>query len=205
MPHESQNTYLTGQEQLGNSVLGQSDDGITKIYRFGEPSPLGASQNVPLSETAQSQVDWQDFPLTQTSRSRADGRPFVPTSVSLRPPVGVARRGHGCILQTRQLWEGTVKEVRQQGFVATLSDRTNTRNPDEQTMFYFGEVSAEDRQLVRPGSAFYWIIGTETTIGGQLKNVSYIQFRRLPVWTSRALKRAAERARRVRQLFRASE
>jgi hypothetical protein len=82
----------------------------------------------------------------------------------------------------RQLWEGTVTEIMPEGFVAVLSDRTNTGNPDERATFDFDntEISPEDLKLVALGSSFYWVIGIEHTIGGQVKNISMIQFRRVP-------------------------
>jgi hypothetical protein len=190
MPYGSPITSLIGQEQAGNSVLGQAGSGTAPVYGYGELSPASARQNPPLPETV-------NLPK--------EDRMLVPTRVSLPPRLRVSTKGRGPILQTSQLWEGTIREVRPGEFVATLSDRTNPSNPDEQAVFDFREISPEDHELAHPGSTFYWVIGREITIGGQLKNVSFLQFRRLPAWTNRALARAAERSRHVRQVFRAFE
>jgi hypothetical protein len=157
---------------------------------------LGASQDQPSSETAKKENSQYPFP--------EDIRPQVPSGVTLQPPIELTIR-RGPTLQTRQLWEGTVTEVRNGGFVAILSDRTNLANPDEHAVFDYGEVSPEDRGLINLGSAFYWIIGSERTVGGQIRNVSIVQFRRAPAWTRSALSRAADRAQRVREVFRTQE
>lgn len=190
MPYESPITSLIGQEHTDNSVLGQAGGGTAPVYGYGELSPAGARQNSPLPETV--------------NLPKEDGK-LVPTRFLLPPPLIVDIKERGPALQTSQLWEGTIGEVRQGEFVALLSDRTNRSNPDEQAVFDYREISTEDHKLVRPGSTFYWIIGREITVGGQLKNVSFLQFRRLPAWTKPALTRAAARARHVRQVFRASE
>jgi hypothetical protein len=108
-------------------------------------------------------------------------------------------------LQTRQLWEGTVTEIRDGAFTARLADLTNARNPDEQVLFETTEVSPDDLQLVRPGSSFYLVVGTEQTPGGMRRNVSMIQFRRLPAWTTSAAKEANDYAAHAREFFRSEE
>ncbi len=96
-------------------------------------------------------------------------------------------------------------EARNDGFVATLTDKTNPSNPDEQVVFDIGEVSEEDRGFTTVGSSFYWTIGSERMPSGQLKNVSMLQFRRLPAWTRSSVARAEARARNIGQLFRSGE
>lgn len=112
--------------------------------------------------------------------------------------------GRGATFKTLQLWEGTVTELNgPEIFVATLTDLTTRSNPDEQAEFNCSEVSPDDRSLIAPGSAFYWTVGTERTPGGQQRNVSTIQFKRLPAWTNAAIRRATERSAQTRSLFRA--
>jgi hypothetical protein len=88
--------------------------------------------------------------------------------------------------------------------VAILSDKTNPGNPDERGSFDFEytEISPDDLRLINPGSTFYWVIGNERTVAGQVKNVSMLQFRRVPAWTQSRLDRAADSARRLRESFR---
>lgn len=121
----------------------------------------------------------------------------------MRPQIKLAVPGRSPRLKTRQLWEGTVTEVRSNGFVAVLQDRTNPKNPDEQVALEFDttEVSPEDLALVKPGFSFYWIIGNELTAARQSKNVSMLQFRRVPAWTEEALAQAKSNAARLKQIF----
>jgi hypothetical protein len=100
-----------------------------------------------------------------------------------------------------------VTELRENSFVAILSDKTNPTNPDEQGEFEFDntEISPEDRRLLSRGSSFYWIIGSEHTAGGQIKTISMMQLRRIPTWTARKPARVTERAERAKELFRAEE
>ena len=114
------------------------------------------------------------------------------------PPVA---KGKDPTLQIRQLWEGTVTEVHEDEFVAMLSDKSNPQNPNEQATFQYIEVSDDDRSLVKPGSVFYWAIGTQRTPAGQVKNVSGIDFQRAPAWTRGALSDAFVRARRIAEWF----
>jgi hypothetical protein len=127
----------------------------------------------------------------------------IPRGAVLRPgPLEIEIRKNDSTLQTRQLWEGTVTELCNGGFTAILSDKTNPSNPDEQATFDNAEISPDDQPLVGPGSSFYWIIGSERTAGGQVKNVSMVQFRRLPAWTDRKLSDVAVRARQLRASIR---
>lgn len=191
MPQMSPTTFLIGQEQVSSLASSQSGEIDPVIYQYGQLSPLGASQEIRFTENASSEKEQH--------------RLYIPTRVSLRPPLRVTTRRKSSTLQTRQLWEGTITEVRRDGFVAVLSDRTGPCNPDERVVFNYAEIPKEDHPLVRPGSTFYWIIGSERTFGGQVKNVSIVQFRRLPAWTRSALARATERAQRLRQVFRAAK
>lgn len=104
-------------------------------------------------------------------------------------------------LQSRQIFEGTIKDVSKGSFLATLRDKTNPNNPEEIVEFENSEVSSEDRGLVIPGSAFYWIIGRERTVAGQIKNVSTLQFRRAPTWSESSIAKATERAQGIIDLF----
>ncbi len=119
----------------------------------------------------------------------------LPVDVAVPPPIPTfGQKAESSWLRRRQLWEGTVMETTDEGFRAQLYDKTNPSYPDEEAVFDFCEVSDEDRQLVFPGSGFHWVIGTESTRGGQVKNVSILSFRRLPRWSKRSLQRALQAA-----------
>jgi hypothetical protein len=187
MPQESLITSLAGQAQTTSTEVGA--DNSSTIFEFGS-EPLGASQKAPAPETA-----------------KVLERPMPPlaTAIRLQPPLETKLWRRVSTLQTRQLWEGTVSELRNDAFTAVLTDKTNPQNPDEQAVFHYSELSPEDRRLAEPGSSFYWIIGSERTVGGQLKNVSIVQFRRVPAWTRSALARASDRAKLFREVFRPHE
>ena len=120
----------------------------------------------------------------------------------IRPPV--VRRvpvGPSPVLRPRQQWEGTVLELNSGSFVARVSDRTNPANVDELATFDFDEISVEDRSLVAPGATFYWTIGTERSPAGTIKNVEFVNFRRLPRWSSSSLREAKQEARDLASLL----
>jgi len=128
----------------------------------------------------------------------------IPHSVRVEPEVPDISHEKGTSLQIRQLWEGTVTEVRGQGFVAVLNDKTQRDNPDERVEFECFEIREEDRPLVEPGAVFYWMIGTERTPSGQVKNISTIELSRLPLWTRSSLKAACDKMSRTEQWFQAN-
>jgi len=99
-----------------------------------------------------------------------------------------------------QKWEGTVIEVCRDSFIARLVDLTE-RGADEEAEFDVDEVSVADRPLIEAGSVFYWSIGYTDTAGGQRKRMSTIRFRRLPMWTSKELEEAKNKAAKTRALL----
>jgi hypothetical protein len=200
MRQESSITFSPGQEKKNDltkdtTLVGGSDE---PIYTFGGVAPTGASQPSPTRST---------FFLSQGPREPAfltEGQdPSIPSGVTFPPSLKLGGKGREATLKTRQLWEGTITEVREGGFAAVLNDRTNSGNPDERGSFSFdsSDISEEDRQFLNPGASFYWIIGSELSPAGQVTTVSRLQFRRVPAWNQRALSRAIENARRRRESF----
>ncbi len=203
MPQESSITFSPGQRRVSSSpsvaTLPVASD--SPVYDFRAVPALGAKQD---SRPVASSGSLSFVSLSSPgSIESADAQ--APSSAMLPPRLNVAVPGRAPRLKTRQLWEGTVTEIRDGGFVAILSDKSNPNNPDEQAVFEAGEISPEDQGLVRPGASFYWVIGNESTVAGQVKNVSIVQFRRVPAWTPRKLAQAADHARRVRELLRKEE
>jgi hypothetical protein len=127
-----------------------------------------------------------------------------PIDAMLAPRITLPGPGKDPRLQLKQLWEGTVTEVLTGGFVAVLSDKTDPMNPDEKGEFSFedAEISADDRELIEPGSSFYWAIGTLQSPGGTVQNVASLQFRRHPFWTKRTIARAEKKAETLLGLLR---
>jgi hypothetical protein len=200
MPRESSTTFSAGQRPASDNS--QDTTGVvvpdSPIYEFATKPRFGASQSSPSEWTFSSS---QASPETDSLSGTRN--PAIPTSATVRPRLNLAVPGRDPKLKTRQLWEGTVTEIQNDGFIAVLRDRTNPENPDEQGAFEFDniEISPADFALICPGATFYWVIGSESTIGGQVKTVSMVQFRRLPSWTQRRLDRTADRAHDLRASF----
>lgn len=129
-----------------------------------------------------------------------DPAAYFPREVAIEPPPPAIF--DGSTLRVRQLWEGTVTELRDGEFVALLADKTKSDNPDEEAVFGFSEVAEADRNLIEPGSSFYWTIGYEQTPAGQLKHISVLQFRRFPRWSRNAISNATRRAQDSKSIFR---
>jgi len=103
--------------------------------------------------------------------------------------------------QLLQIWEGIVGKVTEEEFIASLQDKTNPSNPEEGVEISLGEVSDEDRNLVRPGAVFYWSIGYEDSLGFPRQRVSRIRFRRLSGWTPQEIMMSEEKAKEFASLF----
>ena len=199
MPQQSSITFSAGQQaQDDASGATAAKSAVEPLYGFRAVA-LGASQASPATGT-----------FTSFSRAATETTPVgstvskLPTSAVLPPRLKIASPGSAPRLITRQLFEGTVTEVRDTGFLANLVDKTNHSNPEEHAVFDFSEIeiSPEDRPLIRTGASFYWVIGIEITVAGQVKNVSMVQFRRLPKWTRSRLARGSENARRLAESLR---
>lgn len=94
-----------------------------------------------------------------------------------------------------QRWEGTVLRIdrAEASFVARLTDLTQ-QAPPEEGEFDLQDVPESDRELIRPGSLFYWSIGYLDRPGGQRARSSAVRFRRLPRWREDDLAQARDRA-----------
>lgn len=103
-----------------------------------------------------------------------------------------------------QQWEGTVTELDQDEFTATLRDLTDETRPSESANFSLDEVSESDLPLVALGAVFRWSIGYRTR-KGQKERVSNISFLRLPAWSATAAERVGRRATELRDAFPAPE
>lgn len=196
------------------SLLGESQNKATPLTFLEEDrgtpatplldfatSELGASQ-LKSKSSHDSFSTLQASPAPLSSVRTAFLNSPLPSGVVFQPKLNAARAGRSPVLRTRQLWEGTVTEVRKDGtFVALLRDKTNPQNPDEQATFDNSETSQDDLRFIIPGAAFYWVLGNEQDVAKQVKNVSMIFFRRVPAWTDRKLRDAANRAARLHKLL----
>lgn len=106
-------------------------------------------------------------------------------------------------LQPIQEWEGYVTEIRDDHFIARLTDLTaDDETETEVGEFSISDLSTGDGELLCEGAIFRWVIGLQVLRGGTRQRVSQVVFRRLPAWTKNDLfhseARAAEMTAKIR-------
>jgi hypothetical protein len=94
---------------------------------------------------------------------------------------------------SKQKYEGIVLEVKNDSFIARLRNLTE-ENDDEEAEFSTADLSDDDVGLLEAGAFFYWNIGYLVLTGGQRIGCHWLNFRRLPVWSSREIQAAEDRA-----------
>jgi hypothetical protein len=196
MPPKSQITYLLGPP---NKTSSDQIRDTQLLFEFGNVPSVYGNRAESQSTVVADQIE-SSPPTSPTSEG--DGAQ-VPRSVRVKPSVPETKQ-KGPSLLIKQLWEGTVTEVYGGTFVAVLNDKSRLNSPEERVEFESIELREDDRPLVVPGSVFYWMIGTERTPAGQVRNISNIEFSRLPVWTRGSVKAASEKASRAEQWFHAN-
>jgi hypothetical protein len=101
-----------------------------------------------------------------------------------------------------QDWEGAVESIGPETFSARLRDWTNKETyASEIAELPIADVSDDDRELLRPGAIFYLTVGRVTRHNGRQDRVGRLVFRRLPAWTGSTLRRAEQRAERLRRFL----
>lgn len=110
-------------------------------------------------------------------------------------------------LDVRQSWEGVVLSIFEEDalFTARLHNITDPTSFDAEATFEIADVSNNDRDLLRIGGVFRWMIGYRRLSYGQMDRVSAIVFRRLPAWTEEDLKQAYAEGAALASAFSASE
>jgi hypothetical protein len=193
MPPKSRSTSFLQSSDRSTDQFGQTQ----LLFEFGLPQSYGneseADQSNTLNQSESASLGMQE--------SVAEP---VPRSVKVGPKELKMAKETGRTLQIKQLWEGTVTELRDRTFLAVLNDKSRPNSPAEQVEFESVELREDDWPLVAPGAVFYWMIGTERTPSGQVRNISNIEFSRLPIWTRSSLKSASEKGSRVEQWFHAN-
>lgn len=101
--------------------------------------------------------------------------------------------------QLKQKWEGHVLEVGRETFRARLTPLVG--EPGEHIAnIYLEEVDKAERDLVEPGSIFYWSIGYRDLVSGRRRE-SFIRFQRLPNRSEREIETARRRGEELLQLL----
>lgn len=93
--------------------------------------------------------------------------------------------GYGTIRRFKvlQQFECIVTDVLEDAVVAELIDLTDSSRPKEIAEIQLSDIPFPDHALLTPGCVFYWILGFETSVGGQRNRVSEIRVRRTPKWS----------------------
>lgn len=179
---------------------------------FLESSPLGNDWLTEESERTFVQPLDRDIlptpPVLHVESTASDDSSDSGTAVrdleAKREIAPVIRRDQSLVakrLQVLQQFEGIVLEIDDESFWAELRDLTNEYNPLESAEFAIAQVSPADRGLLMPGCVFYWILGVEQQLGGQIVNVSIIRVRRTPKWTKRVIDSISKKADSLFRLF----
>lgn len=105
------------------------------------------------------------------------------------PVIPQSRQG----FEVLQKFEGTVQSAQGDSFIARLVDKTKS-SPEEEAEIPLAEVMPGDRELVKPGAVFYWVIGYRREEHGQLSRSSTIRFQRLPTWLPAEVEQAKKSA-----------
>lgn len=152
------------------------------------------------------EVDSQDFSLNgflPAPRQKTKARPSTSsaqveraTSIELLDATAVAHSlevdplirltgGHGTIRRFKvlQQFECIVTDVLEGAVIAELIDLTDSSRPNEIAEIPLSDIPSSDQALLTPGCVFYWILGFETSVGGQRNRVSEIRVRRTPKWS----------------------
>jgi len=140
---------------------------------------LGARKSQSAAENASLHVT--------SARQLPQGVPKPP--VVWVPVIPLSRDGFDVL----QKFEGTVLSVTDDSFVARMVDKTRPR-PEEEAEIPIAEIAPGDRELVKPGAIFYWVIGYRRETHGQLSRSSVIRFQRLPSWSPSDMERAKKEA-----------
>ena len=138
------------------------------------------------------------MPVGQNQPGILDQLAFLPErNIGRIPAVVIPQRFSAAdTFIAAQEWEGNVVEIMRDAFKAKLVDLTRQSFvEEEEAEIDLEDVSLGDRDLVKPGAIFRWVVGYDRTAAGTVSKASRLIFRRLPAWTERDLASSRERAR----------
>lgn len=159
--------------------------------------PVGNESGATVATQVSEQAELSQPPSGSIAIDALYGDEFEELVRQSEPTVRVERRQikFGDSRQLLQDWRGTVTEIGELEFTATLSDQTNPGCPMEVATFEIADVVSDDRALLRPGAVFYWSIGRRITASGNVEMSSVLRFQRLPGWTATQVEQIRGRAR----------
>lgn len=107
--------------------------------------------------------------------------------------------------QKLQEYEGEVLLIRGLDLVARLTDLTDIGAQRLEATFALDEISPSDKPLLHEGAIFYWVIGFKDYPNGQRKTEQFLRFRRLPIWSSRDIKRLESRVEELKAFLQSDD
>jgi hypothetical protein len=169
----------TGSEQVSSFDRPDNVESYKLLPKDALPSPVLVRE---MRSANANEVD------DKTGWEKLKVRPLVRFS-SFRPPT---RK-----FETLQQFEGIVTSVDSDSVWADLHDLTNPSSALEVVEIPLKEFSIADRQLLTSGSAFYWIIGYDTSPAGTIRRTSEIRVRRTAKWSNRKVESLKSKAREM--------
>lgn len=161
----------------------------TRLYRCS-PSLHPASVDRYLGMV----VDTTDFPKQQQS-SFEEPLGKIQKDKPALSIVDKKQEGH---VITLQKWQGVVKSVSDDIFVAHVTDLLRSV-PEEEVELFCSDIQDDDKELLFVGAVFYWCIGYIFSSSGQLTRASFLRFQRLPLYSQDSVKIAAKKAKDIQE------
>ena len=141
------------------------------------PQRRDPSDYLPIRDVA------EDDRVSETQLSINDKKPFF------QLPLESRQRS----FEPDVSWEGVVLDVSGDSFNARLVDMNNPSQYEEAEILNTAVSDQDDIELIKPGAIFFWSIGRRIE-GRRSEQVSWIQFRRLPVWTKSEILQSKQEA-----------
>lgn len=126
----------------------------------------------------------------------------------VKAPSSVERNVSGWV-SISQSWEGRViaNNPPEKEFVAVISDKTHSENPDEEVVIGYESVLPSDIELIAEGAVFFWNVGAyrqRVDSSGKIgpsKNKYELRFRRLPPLSPDRLREIQDLSKRLSSLI----
>ncbi len=189
---------LDFEQRVASSRLGsqqQPDDFLEKLVKENIRGILKEKHHLKHLPT----TEFVDFPSNDTA-AQFNMTDSIEERIKLRdvvPPIGFS---HMHPKWTRTMtstaeWEGYVESISEDEFCVKMVDvRSKVSLPTDQAVFSKDDISEYDRQNLKVGAIIRWVIGRERLLSGQIRKVSEIHFRQLPIHTKADYDRALNKA-----------
>lgn len=181
---KSEGTARLGMEEW-NKISGKK----TVLYHCAESLPYDASVNRYLGIVK----DTIEYELSGEGSSLE----LSPAAIEKEEPALkiIDKEQEGYSL-TFQKWQGIVKNISKETFVAQLTDLL-LDVPEEQAEFFRSDIQDDDKELLSEGAVFYWCIGYLISPSNQIRRTSFLRFQRLPLYSQESIEITARKVKDV--------